>query len=77
MSESVTPWVARVFSEGEPSIEVLLPQDPRMIQLINMTAKFVATDGESIEQVFHSSLICANAFCGSMRINAFRCAFAD
>jgi hypothetical protein len=47
------PWVARAYTDGEARVEVVPPQDPRMMQLINMTAKFVAADGESIEQVFH------------------------
>lgn len=45
------PVAPVVMKESDPRITVVVPQDPRIRRLIDLTAKFVAVDGESFEKV--------------------------
>ena len=39
------------MSDSDPKIIVELPNDRKIVELINITAKYVAVDGEAFEQV--------------------------
>lgn len=48
------------MTDADPKVLVRVPQDEKMLKLINLTAKYVSADGESIEQVSAVSMLLLN-----------------
>lgn len=44
------------MTDQDPKIIVTIPSDEKIVKLINITAKFVAADGEAFEQVINTRL---------------------
>ena len=48
---AVPDQMEREYTDEDPRVDVIVPEDSRRKEVIDLLAKFVATDGEAFEQV--------------------------